>query len=157
MAHVSIVPVTPSRFDALVELVTMLAAYESLQPPDAAATQRLFSDICGAAPRIEAVLALGDDGKALGYAIYLETYSSFLALPTMYLEDIFVREDARTHGVGSALFDHVVAQARNRGCGRVDWQVLDWNTLAREFYERRGAECQSEWLLYRMNLTAARD
>lgn len=157
MARVAIVPVTSEHFDALVELVVMLAAYENLTPPDEAATKRLFADICGATPRIEAVLAVDDHGRALGYAIYLETYSSFLALPTMYLEDIFVREDARTLGVGSALFDHIVGQARHRGCGRVDWQVLDWNTVAREFYEHRGAECQSDWLLYRLNLTAAKD
>ncbi|MBU3679211.1 MAG: GNAT family N-acetyltransferase [Candidatus Kapabacteria bacterium] len=93
---------------------------------------------------------------SLGYAIILETYSSFLALPTMYLEDIFVREDARKHGVGSLLFDHVVQLARSRGCGRVDWQVLDWNRLARDFYERRGALCMKEWMLYRIDLVSGR-
>ena len=153
MSAVSITPVTPERFADLVALIDMLAAYENLQPPSAGARARLLNDICGPKPRVEAVLAVDAEGTALGYAIMLETYSSFLALPTMYLEDIFVREDARRHGVGSVLFDHVVRSARSRGCGRVDWQVLDWNVLARDFYERRGAEFMKEWMLYRIDLT----
>jgi len=155
MGTVSILPVTPERFADLVALIDMLAEYENLQPPSLEARARLFNDICGPAPRIEAVLAVDDADMACGYAITLETYSSFLALPTLYLEDIFVREDARSRGVGSALFDHVVQTARNRGCGRVDWQVLDWNKLARDFYERRGATFMNEWMLYRIDLTAS--
>lgn len=154
MAHLEVVPVTRERFDDLIALVVMLAEYEKLEPPTSEARQRLREDICGVNPRIEAVLAVDEFGTALGYAIMLETYSSFLALPTMYLEDIFVREDARCHGAGSVLFDHVVSQARRRGCGRVDWQVLDWNMLARDFYERRGATFMKEWMLYRIDLTA---
>ncbi len=154
MSRIEVVPVTHERFDDLIALVEMLAKYEKLEPPTFEARKRLREDICGTQPRIEAVLAIDDLGTALGYAITLETYSSFLALPTMYLEDIFVREDARCHGAGSILFDHVVNEARRRGCGRVDWQVLDWNELARDFYEHRGAACMKEWMLYRIDLTA---
>ncbi|HBB25304.1 MAG TPA: GNAT family N-acetyltransferase [Bacteroidetes bacterium] len=149
-----IIPVTRERFDDFIALVMMLAEYEHLDPPAPEAQSRLLEDICGAAPRIQAMLAVDDNDQALGYAITLETYSSFLALPTMYLEDIFVREDARGLGAGSMLFDAVVEQARRRGCGRVDWQVLDWNRLARDFYERRGAAPMKEWMLYRIDLTA---
>lgn len=156
MARIEIVPVTRERFDDLIALVVMLAEYEKLEPPSPAARERLCEDICGKTPRIEAVLAVDERGKALGYAIMLETYSSFLALPTLYLEDIFVREDSRHLGAGSKLFDHVVEQARRRGCGRVDWQVLDWNMLARDFYEHRGAASMKEWMLYRIDLAASR-
>lgn len=156
MARIEIVPVTRERFDDLIALVVMLAEYEKLEPPSPAARERLCEDICGKKPRIEAVLAVDERGQALGYAIMLETYSSFLALPTLYLEDIFVREDARHLGAGSKLFDHVVEQARRRGCGRVDWQVLDWNMLARDFYEHRGAASMKEWMLYRIDLAASR-
>lgn len=157
MPRLEVVPVTRERFDDLIALVVMLAEYEKLEPPTSEARQRLREDIYGARPRIEAVLAVDELGTAQGYAILLETYSSFLALPTMYLEDIFVREDARRHGAGSLLFDYVIQEARRRGCGRVDWQVLDWNVLARDFYERRGASCMKEWMLYRIDLTAGRD
>lgn len=153
MAGIRVLPVTRERFADFIALVTMLADYEKLDPPTAEAQGRLLNDICGEAPRIEAMLAVDEHERALGYAITLETYSSFLALPTMYLEDIFVREDARSRGVGSILFDSVVDRARQRGCGRVDWQVLDWNRLARDFYEHRGASCMKEWMLYRIDLT----
>jgi GNAT superfamily N-acetyltransferase len=68
----------------------------------------------------------------------------------MYLEDLFVREEARASGAGSALFEHVRTLGAHRGCGRMEWQVLDWNTLARRFYERRQAAWMKEWLFYRI-------
>ena len=145
-------PVTVDSFDTFFELVCALADYEKLQRPSNEARLRLTNDIVGDAPKIEAFLIYAADGIAVGYAIILETYSSFLALPTLYLEDIFILETHRGMGLGSKLFDHIVELARSRGCGRVDWQVLDWNTPAREFYERKGADCMSEWLLCRITL-----
>lgn len=147
-----VVSLTPERFDDFVALVCALADYEQLDRPSGDAIERLRADAFGEHPRYWAFLALNDADEAVGYAICLETYSSFLAKPTMYLEDIFVREDARTNGAGSALFTTVVELGRSRGCGRVDWQVLDWNTLARDFYRSRGADELSEWMLYRITL-----
>ena len=147
-----VVPLTPERWDDFIALVCALADYEHLDRPTEEAQARLRADAFGERPRFWAFLALDDSDVACGYAICLETYSSFLAKPTMYLEDIFVLEDARSSGAGSALFNTVVELGRNRGCGRVDWQVLDWNTLARDFYTRRGAEEMREWLLYRITL-----
>lgn len=147
-----VVPLTPERFDDFIALVCALADYEKLDRPSHDAIERLRADAFIETPRYWAFLAVNDADEAVGYAICLETYSSFLAKPTMYLEDIFVREDARTHGAGSALFATVVELGRSRGCGRVDWQVLDWNTLARDFYQSRGASEMSEWLLYRITL-----
>lgn len=144
--------VDATRFEEFFALVCALADYEHLARPTDEAKERLRQDITGTTPRVEAFLLETEQGQAVGYAIILETYSSFLALPTMYLEDIFVLESHRGLGYGKMLFDVVVDQAKERGCGRVDWQVLDWNTTAREFYTKQGADCMNEWLLYRITL-----
>jgi GNAT superfamily N-acetyltransferase len=146
----TITSLTEARFDDFVRLISALADYEHLDPPDAAAIARLRADAFGPRPRFEAALALDDAGQAVGYAIWFETYSTFLARPTMYLEDLFVLESARRTGAGSRLFDHVRELGRARGCGRMDWQVLEWNTLARDFYARRHAEWLKDWLTYRI-------
>lgn len=146
----TVVPLTTERFDEFVELLNALADYERLPRPDDAAMARLRRDALGSEPRFEAALALNSKGKAVGYATWFHTYSTFLARPTMYLEDLFVRDEARESGAGSALFEHVRALGAKRGCGRMEWQVLDWNTLAREFYNRRQATWLKDWLVYRI-------
>jgi GNAT superfamily N-acetyltransferase len=145
-----VIPLREERFDDFVGLIRALADYERLPPPDPAAIQRLREHSLGARPRFEAALAIDDARGAVGYAVWFETYSTFLARPTMYLEDLFVLESARGSGAGSMLFDHVRALGEQRGCGRMDWNVLDWNTLARDFYHRRGAQWLKDWLLYRI-------
>jgi len=144
--------VDSARFDEFFGLVCELADYEHLDRPPAEARERLRIDSTGSNPRIEAYIIENDDAVAVGYAIALETYSSFLALPTMYLEDIFIREQHRGSGHGKALFEFVLQTARERGCGRMDWQVLDWNMLARDFYDHQGAVPMNEWLLYRITI-----
>ena len=146
----TVVPLTSDRFNEFIELLRALADYERLDPPDAAAVERLRRDALGLPPRFEAALALNSKGKAVGYATWFHTYSTFLARPTMYLEDLFVRDDSRESGAGSALFEHVRTLGARRGCGRMEWQVLDWNTLAREFYHRRQATWMKDWLTYRI-------
>ena len=146
----TVVPLTADRFDEFVDLLQALADYERLPRPDEAAIERLRTDALGSEPRFEAALALNSKGKAVGYATWFHTYSTFLARPTMYLEDLFVRDEARESGAGSALFEHVRALGALRGCGRMEWQVLDWNTLAREFYNRRQATWLKDWLVYRI-------
>jgi GNAT superfamily N-acetyltransferase len=141
--------------ETLLELVRSLAEYEELEPPDAAAQARLLEHAFGPAPRIEAFLA-ETGGEAMGYAIVLETYSSFLALPTLYLEDLFVRPDARRRGAGGALLRHLAALAVERGCGRMEWVVLDWNELARNVYRRLGAEEMDGWTICRLTGEALR-
>ncbi|MBI5086046.1 MAG: GNAT family N-acetyltransferase [Acidobacteria bacterium] len=133
----------------LLDLIRALAGYEKLDPPDAAAQERLVRDIFGDRPRLEAYLAF-DDGVAAGYALVLETYSSFLALPTLYLEDLFVLPEFRGRGAGAALFKEMVAEAQRRGCGRMEWVVLDWNRLAQDFYTRFGATHLSDWMTMRL-------
>ncbi|MBE7542431.1 MAG: GNAT family N-acetyltransferase [Bryobacteraceae bacterium] len=139
----------PDEADALLGLIRGLAAYEKLTPPDAAAEARLVRDIFGEKPRLEAFLVFVD-GRAGGYALILETYSSFLALPTLYLEDIFVEPDLRGCGAGKALFQAMVREARDRGCGRMEWVVLDWNKPALEFYARHGARPLNDWIPMRL-------
>ena len=146
----TVVPLTVERFDDFVALLHALADYERLPRPDDAAVERLRRDALGSEPRFEAALAVNAEGKAVGYATWFHTYSTFLARPTMYLEDLFVRDEVRESGAGSALFEHVRTLGAQRGCGRMEWQVLDWNTLAREFYNRRQATWLKDWLVYRI-------
>ena len=139
----------PGDGPVILSLVRALADYEKLAPPDAPAQERLLNDLFGARPRLEC--HLGEcDGVTAGYAFVFETYSSFLALPTLYLEDLFVLPGYRDRRVGSTLFRAMVALAYDRGCGRMEWSVLDWNRPAIEFYERLGARHMKEWLLYRL-------
>lgn len=140
-----------NRFVEFVSLVTELAEYESLAPPNEAAVQRLRADGLGEASRYKAVLAI-DNGIAIGYAIFFLTYSSFRALPTMYLEDLYVTPTKRSTGAGTALFNHVLKLGRTLGCCRMDWQVLHWNTLAKDFYHAKGAVHLADWQLYRIEL-----
>jgi len=135
--------------DTFLALVDALADFEKLPRPEPEARERLLRDALGDSPRIEAFLAwIGDD--AVGYAITFQSYSSFLALPTQYLEDVFVLPAYRKRGVGFKLFLHVAQLAHERGCGRMEWAVLDWNTPALEFYERLGARQLKEWQLFRL-------
>lgn len=140
---------TPADAETILALVDALADYERLARPDSAAGERLIRDIFAGRPRIDAFL-VESDGTPAGYAFVLETYSSFLALPTLYLEDIFVLPAYRGRKAGYALFTAMVREAVQRGCGRMEWTVLDWNRLAIDFYKRLGATHMNEWQLYRL-------
>lgn len=144
----------------LLGLIEGLADYERLPRPDEAAQERMrrhgWPDT-GAPPHFTAWLAEveapeGEGTRAVGYAITFLTYSSFLARPTFYIEDIFVLPDSRRQAVGSALFERLKAEAHALECGRMEWVVLDWNTSAQAFYQRLGAEHLKEWYSYRLTL-----
>ena len=138
---------------AILTLIHALADLEKLDPPDEAAQQRLLDHAFGELPRFDIFLA-EIAGNVVGYAFVFETYSTFLARPTLYLEDLFVMPNYRQQQVGYALFRYCAAEAARRGCGRMEWTVLDWNTHAINFYERQGASHLSEWLHYRLDETA---
>ena len=142
-------PAVPADAETILQLVRGLADYERLPPPDRAAQDRLLRDMFSTPPRIQAFLAQYE-GVAAGYAFVFETYSSFLAFPTLYLEDLFVLPEFRKKKVGYALFVAMVAEAHRRGCGRMEWSVLDWNTPAIDFYKRFGATHLKEWQVYRL-------
>lgn len=133
---------------ALVALVRALARYEKLKPIGPAAARRLLRDI---GRRIHVLMA-EVDGKAAGYAIYLFTYSSFLARPTLYLEDIFILPDYRRLGLGRRFFEVLRDAARRERCGRMEWVVLDWNAPAHRFYRKLGARPLEDWNTYRITL-----
>ena len=143
----------PDDAAALLRLICALAEFEKLEPPDADAQQRLMEDAFGERPRFESWLAFADahDGP-VGYAIILETYSSFLARPTLYLEDVFVLPEFRSRGIGTAFLRHCISLAHERGCGRMEWTCLDWNEDAQVFYEEKmQATWMGEWYLYRFD------
>lgn len=144
-------PATPADVDALVDLFRALATFEKLstQIDRDALSRHLF----GPRPFAEALVA-EVDGRIDGYALFFHTYSTFLSKPGVWLEDLFVRESARGRGLGLALLTAVKALAVQRGCGRVEWSVLDWNTKAIAFYETFGATALSEWKLMRVNLSS---
>src|SRR5262249_47656574 len=135
---------TSADGETFLELVRKLAEYEKLEPPSSDGEARLLRDAFGAEPRIEVLIA-ELEGRAVGYAIFFETYSSFLALPTLYLEDLFVVPEARGVGAGRAVMRWLAREAVRRGCGRFEWQVLDWNRLAIDFYDRLGATHLAQW------------
>lgn len=141
---------TTADAPALFSLIDALADYEKLPRPTEEARERLYHDAFVRTPaRFDAYL-LWEGEKAIGYGIVLETYSSFLARPTLYLEDLFVLPQARKQGAGSAFFRFLATEALRRECGRMEWVCLDWNQLAIDFYEKRGAEYLSEWRTYRL-------
>lgn len=139
----------PSDAESILSLIEALARYEKLDPPDQAARDRLIRDAFAERPRFE-IFLVEVEGTPVGYAFVFETYSTFLALPTLYLEDIFILEEYRGMGAGMNLFRHLVAEAQQRGCGRLEWVVLDWNMLARNFYARLGARHLDDWCYYRL-------
>ncbi|MEP6775537.1 MAG: GNAT family N-acetyltransferase [Chloroflexota bacterium] len=134
----------------VISLILGLAAFEKLDPPDTAAQQRLVADAFGPHPRFEVFLAEAE-GKIAGYAFIFETYSTFLALPSLYLEDLFVLPEFRGKRVGYALMLFLAREAVKRGCGRMEWTVLDWNRHAIEFYKRLGGQHLEEWYHYRFD------
>jgi GNAT superfamily N-acetyltransferase len=141
--------------EAVIGLILALAEFENLPPPDDGAQARLVEHGFGDSPQFEVLLAELDGAPGpVGYALLLRTYSTFLAQPTLYLEDVFVLPEYRRRGIGKALLREGVRTAFGRGCGRMEWTCLDWNTNAQALYERMGARRLSEWYLYRMTRDA---
>ncbi len=140
--------VNSETFDNFLGLIDKLAEYEKLAPPDEQARIRLRRDCLSGKPKYQAFIGkIG--GKYISYVIFFFTYSSFLALPTLFLEDIFVLEAYRRKGVGQKMFDFLKETAKREGCGRIEFTVLKWNKSAQEFYEKNKAQCL-EWFLYRL-------
>lgn len=137
---------------SFLELVRALANFEKLEPPSPEAARRLIRDTF-TNKKLNLLLAFSENKKkkAVAYALYFFTYSSFLARPTLYLEDIFVLEEYRRKKIGKALFLRLVKEAKRLGCGRMEWAVLSWNKNAIRFYEDVGANRLSEWLYYRLD------
>ncbi|HLX25244.1 MAG TPA: GNAT family N-acetyltransferase [Usitatibacter sp.] len=139
------------RADApeIARLIKELAEYEKLAHMAVGTPQMVAETLFGARPAAEAMMA-ERGGRAVGFALYFTTFSTFLCKPGLYLEDLFVEPAHRGHGIGKALLARLAALAVERGCGRFEWRVLDWNTPSIKFYESLGAKLMPEWELVRM-------
>ncbi len=139
----------PRDVPLLLELFGELAEYEHLEDELHATHERLHDALFGPGPAAEALIAeRGAD--AAGYALFYPTFSSFLAIQGVWLEDLFVRPAHRGAGVGRELLAAVAARVRDRGGQRLEWAALDWNELALGFYRRIGAQTMSEWITHRL-------
>jgi GNAT superfamily N-acetyltransferase len=139
----------PEDVPLLLELFAELATYEKLEDKLVATPQRLHAALFGERPAAEAMIAEHGGGTA-GYAVYFQTFSTFLALPGIWLEDLFVRPSHRKAGIGRALLAEVAGRLRERGGERLEWSALDWNELALGFYRGLGAERMDTWLTHRL-------
>jgi GNAT superfamily N-acetyltransferase len=133
----------------IVELIVGLAKFEHLEAPNSSAKIRLVRDIFE--KKLAEVFVASKGNTLVGYVLYFYTYSSFLARPTLYLEDIFIRNDSRRTGIGRALFMRCVREAKRLGCGRMEWSVLTWNRKAINFYEGIGARKIHDQRLFRLD------
>jgi GNAT superfamily N-acetyltransferase len=144
-------PARPEDVPVILQLIRGLADYEKLSDEVEATEERLRASLFPeeGAPAAHCVLA-EVDGVAAGFALYFFNYSTFLAKPGLYLEDLFVRAEFRGRGLGRALILHLAKLANKRGCGRMEWAVLDWNQPAIAFYESLGAQRKAEWQICRL-------
>ena len=140
----------PGDLPLVAGFIRELAEYEKLAHEATFRILDLQSTLFGEEKCANALLAF-KDGTPAGFAIYFYAYSTFLARPVLYLEDLFVRPEERGRGVGKALFGELLRIAHQKRCGRFEWSVLDWNTSAIGFYEQLGARPQREWVKYRLS------
>jgi GNAT superfamily N-acetyltransferase len=149
MPPLRIVPATDSDVPVILELILGLAEYEKLLHKVVATEDQLRKTLFGAHPAAEVLMAYDGD-KCEGFAMFFMTYSTFLARPGIWLEDLFVKPHARGKGIGFALLKKLAAIACERECGRMEWSVLDWNALAIGFYKKLGAVPMDEWTTFRL-------
>ena len=133
----------------ILDLIRQLAEYEQLAHLVAATEERLRETLFGTKPAAEVLLA-DCELECAGFAVFFPTYSTFLAQPGIYLEDLYVKPHVRGKGVGSALLQRLAEIAAERGCVRLEWQALDWNKPSIQFYKNLGAEPLEEWTKYRL-------
>jgi GNAT superfamily N-acetyltransferase len=139
----------PDDVGTILGLIKELATYERLADLAVATQDLLRQNLFGERRFAEALLA-EEEGAAVGFALFFHTFSTFLGRPGLYLEDLFVQPEHRRKGLGRALLAELARVALARGCGRMEWAVLDWNHDAIAFYESLGAVAMSDWTTYRL-------
>lgn len=150
-AHtISIRPATASDLPQVLAFIRELAVYERLEHQVVASEAELGTALFGPRPFAEVVFACLD-GTPVGFALFFHNFSTFLGKPGIYLEDLFVRPEARGLGAGKRLLAWLARTTIERGCARLDWAVLDWNEPSIGFYRGLGAIDQSEWTTYRLD------
>ena len=148
-------PATEQDLPVILRFIKELAAYEKLANDVVATEDLLRASLFGPRPAAETVIAYAGD-EAAGFAIYFQTFSTFLGRPGLYLEDLYVTPAWRGHGAGRRLLAYVARIAVERGYGRMEWSVLDWNELALGVYRRVGARRMDEWTVHRLTGEALR-
>jgi len=139
----------PEDSPLVLQLIRELADYEKLSEQVVATEAQVKETLFGPRPAAECLIAEAD-GQPAGFALFFPNYSTFLARPGIYLEDLFVTPAFRRRGVGRALFSHVARLAVERRCGRFEWSVLDWNQPAIAFYRSLGAQPLEDWTVFRL-------
>ena len=147
--NIRIEPAQERDVPLILELIRGLAEYERLADQCVATEARLREALFGAQPAAEVLLAYADDQPA-GFALFFHNFSTFLGRRGLYLEDLFVKPEFRRLGIGRRLLTELARIAVERGCGRFEWSVLDWNAPAIEFYKRLGAKPLDEWTIFRV-------
>jgi len=142
-------PATPDDLGAIVDLIRELAAFERLSHLVVVTPESLQPHLFGPRPAAEALVA-EVDGVVVAFALFFTNFSTFLGQPGLYLEDLYVQPAHRGSGIGRALLRHIGALAVERGCGRFEWSVLDWNENAIRFYEKMGAAVLPDWRICRV-------
>ena len=146
---IHIAEATAQDVPVILHLIRELAEYERLADKVTATEDQLRRTLFGSRPAAEVLLAAVDE-DTVGYALFFTTYSTFLAKPGLYLEDLFVKSHARGQGIGTALLARLAQLAIERGCGRVEWTLLNWNEPSIHFYDSLGAAPMRDWTLYRL-------
>jgi GNAT superfamily N-acetyltransferase len=142
-------PAAPADVPLILTLIRELAEFEKLAGEVSATEADLNTALFGARPHAECVIAeMGS--KPAGFALFFHNFSTFLAKPGIYLEDLYVKPELRGKGVGRALLAHLASLALRRGCGRFEWAVLDWNEPAIGFYKSLGAKMMDAWKINRL-------
>jgi GNAT superfamily N-acetyltransferase len=142
-------PAEPRDLGDIVRLIGRLAEFEHLAHLVQATPEKLGPHLFGPRPVAEA-LVVDSGAQVVGFALFFTNFSTFLAKPGLYLEDLFVEPEQRGRGIGQALLTRLAELAAGRGCGRFEWSVLDWNADAIRFYERMGATVMPDWRICRI-------
>ena len=142
-------PATVADVPIILELIRALATYERAPNEVTATEENLVEVLFGERPAAEVLLAFENE-TAVGFAVFFHNFSTWLGRPGLYLEDLFVRPEDRGKGYGRALLIQLAKIARDRGCGRMEWAVLDWNKPAIEFYRKLGAKPMDDWTVFRL-------
>ncbi len=137
----------------VLHFIVELAKYEKLEHEVVASEEKLAQTLFGERKYAEVLLA-ELHGQPVGFALFFHNYSTFLAKPGLYLEDLYVSPSSRGNGVGKRLFQKLCQVAKERECGRVEWWVLDWNQSAIDFYLSIGAKAMDEWTVFRLEESA---
>jgi GNAT superfamily N-acetyltransferase len=150
MSNLHIRPARPEDVGPILAMIRELAVFEKLEHMVIADEAMLHDALFGARPPCEAIVGKEPGGEVVTFALFFHNFSTFLGRKGLYLEDLYVKQDRRGHGHGKRMLSALAALAVERGCGRFEWSVLDWNANAIAFYEKMGADVLPDWRICRV-------